>query len=100
MATQGDVKPLGQYVVERVSTNTTVPRTFSVNASGYFDFPIASTGKTPVGIVGVLGSGTSAFAFEDVYIDSETLARVYVRNVATVAATINNMKVDVLYRID
>ena len=47
MATQGDIKPLGQYVVERVASSST-PKTISANSTGgSLDFPIAKTG-TPL----------------------------------------------------
>ena len=100
MATQGDVKPLGQYVVERVASSST-PKTISANSTGgSLDFPIAKSGKTAIGIVGICGNGTSALAFEDLYLADNATARLWVRNVTGSAVTITNMYVDVLYRVD
>lgn len=100
MATQGDVKPFVKLVRERVATSETLPKSCATNAYISFAFDIQKTGKTPIGIVGVTGSGTSAFAFEDVYMQNTSSAMVYMRNLASVTASISAMYIDVLYVVD
>ena len=71
---------------------------FSLDAgqASSVEWNVAREGYTPLGIVGLLGSGTSGVAFQDHYING-TKAYFYLRNVTSSRVVISNLRVRILY---
>jgi len=61
------------------------------------DIPIGLSGYTPLAIAQISGSGTGTFAFQDLYFPTNTTCRLYLKNLATSAVTLNSITVTVLY---
>lgn len=84
-------------LIDVVEYNRPTSFNLDANQATYVTWNISRTGYTPLGIVGLLGSGTSALAFQDHYIDGTT-AYFYMRNVSGARATgISNIRVRILY---
>lgn len=73
-------------------------KTVNANSTAYIDTTITRSGYTALGIVGLSGSGTGNFAFQDnSLVSSNTVARVYVRNLTSATATISSLNIYILY---
>lgn len=73
-------------------------KSVNANSSAYIDTTITRSGYTALGIVGISGSGTGNFAFQDnSLVSNNTVARVYVRNLTSSSATINSLNIYILY---
>ena len=62
-----------------------------------FEIPISKTGYTPIGIVGITGSGTTGIVVQEYYVYSSTIAYVYMRNVSGNSITPTNIQARILY---
>lgn len=99
MAT-GPIKKTMSVTVINKATSETLPVTLTAGSGKRFDFSIAETGKTPLGIVGVTGSGTGNCAFQDFYLANSTTATVYLKNISTSSISITALYIRVLYATD
>lgn len=87
---------LDEYlVVEQVQKN--IGLTLAAGASGGYSVDVSKSGYTPIGILGLVGSGTSSFALQEFYIEGNN-AKGYVRNIHTASATLNYYKFTILYK--
>ena len=66
-------------------------------ATKRFEIPISKTGYSPIGIVGMTGSGTTGLVVQEFYIYSSTMAYVYMRNVSGNSITPTNIQARILY---
>ena len=84
------------YVVESHSNTTST--TIENNTATYLFVDITKSGYTPIGIVGITGSGTGTLLMNEFFVQNNTTAAIYYRNSSGTNRTINSVTVSVLYR--
>lgn len=83
-------------LLDIVEINRSAQFSLEAGQASNVEWNIAREGYTPLGIVGLLGSGTSGVAFQDHYING-TKAYFYLRNVTSSRVVISNLRVRILY---
>lgn len=74
--------------------------TVGANRNSYTDIPVSLSGFTPIGIVGITGSGNGNALIVEFNLSSSStgvVVRIYVRNSTSSATTINYYRVTVLF---
>lgn len=89
----GRVLSTGNILVRRVASS--VISSIGANGNGSTNFDVSYSGYTPIGIVGITGSGTSGLSYSDFYLSGTTLY-IWYRNNYT-AKTNVTLRADVLY---
>lgn len=69
-----------------VTSFTTPSQTLAANSEGHLDMNVAISGYTPLGIVGITGSGNGGLYISDFYIENNT-AILWYRNPLTSSKT-------------
>ncbi len=95
-----EVKELNTQIANFITTEPftiTISESVAAGVTKAYGKDITKNGYTPLGVIQQFGSGTGSFAFQDYYIEGNSLI-VYVRNVSSSAATLNYIKVVVLYK--
>lgn len=93
------VTSLSEQLANLITTEKytiTISESVGAGVSKSYSKSVTKSGYTPIGIIQHYGSGTGSFAFQDVYITG-TDAMIYVRNVTSSTATLNNIQFVVLY---
>ena len=78
--------------------SNTIGTSYAAGTQTYTEFTLDSiSGYTPIAIIGISGSGSAPFSYSDWYFSADNKIRVYFRNNASGAKTLNALGVDVLY---
>ncbi len=99
-ALNDSVTALNTQIANLITTEAftiTISESVAAGTTKSYSKDVTKNGYTPLGVIQQFGSGTGSFAFQDYYIEGNSLV-VYVRNVSGSAATLNYIKVVVLYK--
>lgn len=69
----------------------------SANGTKRFDVDLQKTGYTPVGILGITGSGTTGLVLQEYYISNSRYAYIYFRNATSSSITPSKIQVYAMY---
>lgn len=72
-------------------------KTIASGGSTSFNVSVAKSGCTPIGIVGIIGSGTSSLALQEYSIQGNN-AIIYYGNITSSQKTVSNLSLNILYK--